>query len=331
MSTQPVVVIGSNCFTGSHFVDALLQAGVRPVVGISRSPEARSMYLPYKARDQQGFNFYRMDLVRQPQALETLLDELEPATVINVAALSEVALSNHRPLEYFETNTLGVVRLCHFLRTRPYFKRYVHISSAEIYGPCPHPVSETDPFRPSTPYAVSKAAADLYLSTLVSNFGFPAVTVRSTNVYGKHQQLFKIIPRTIIRIKQNRKIQLHGGGHAVKSFVHIRDVVRGGLEAMRVGEPGGVYHFSTQSDLTVAGIVRKLGELMGKSFEEIAETVGERLGQDSRYWLDCTKAQRELGWRPEVDFEDGLRETIAWIEQSWDQIVQEPLEYAHKA
>lgn len=100
---------------------------------------------------------------------------------------------------------------------------------------------------------------------------------------------------------------------------------------MRVGEPGGVYHFSTQSDLTVAGIVRKLGELMGKSFEEIAETVGERLGQDSRYWLDCTKAQRELGWRPEVDFEDGLRETIAWIEQSWDQIVQEPLEYAHKA
>lgn len=330
MNRPSYVVIGSNCFTGSHFVDALLDDPNHFVAGVSRSPEKSALYLPYKARQPRNFEFYQIDLVRQPEALQSLLDELEPAYVINVAALSEVALSNMSPVEYFETNTVGVVRLCHFLRTRPYLKRYVHISSAEIYGSCEQPVAESAPFRPSTPYAVSKAAADLYLATLANTFRFPIVTVRSTNVYGKHQQLFKIIPRTIIAIKQGRKVQLHGGGRAVKSFVHIRDVVRGGLEALRLGQPGAVYHFSVPSRLTIAEIVAQISGFMGRRFEEVAEPVEERLGQDTQYLLDCTKAQRELGWVPQVPFEDGVQEAIDWISNAWDEIAHEPLSYVHK-
>ena len=323
-------VIGSNCFTGSHFVDALLDDPAHVVVGISRSPEKSALYLPYKTRARRPFEFYQVDMVRQPETLHSLLDELEPAHVINVAALSEVALSNTSPVEYFETNTVAVVRLCNFLRTRPYLKTYLHISSAEIYGSCPRPVVESDPFHPSTPYAVSKAAADLYLATLAKNFRFPVVTVRSTNVYGKHQQLFKIIPRTILTLKRGRRVALHGGGKAVKSFIHIRDVVRGGLQALQVGRPGDVFHFSAPSDLTVADIVRRLAELMGRSFEDVTETVGERLGQDTRYLLDCTKAQHTLGWSPQIPLDEGLREVIDWIDQAWPAIAQEPLEYVHK-
>lgn len=325
------VVIGSNCFTGSHVVDALLEDPSQPVVGISRSPEKRAWYLPYKARASRNFEFYQVDLVRQADALRSLLDELQPAYVINVAALSEVALSNTSPVEYFQTNTVGVVQLCNVLRTRSYLKRYVHISSAEIYGSCDRPVLETDPPRPSTPYAVSKTAADLYLATLARNFGFPVVVVRSTNVYGRHQQLFKIIPRTIIRIKQGQRIELHGGGLAVKSFVHVRDVVRGALAAMREGQAGAIYHFSDPSDRTVADVVRGIAELMGRSFDEVAMTVGERLGQDARYLLDCTKARRELGWSPQIAFEDGLRDVVDWIEDCWPAIADEPLVYLHQA
>ncbi|MBI4354257.1 MAG: GDP-mannose 4,6-dehydratase [Candidatus Omnitrophica bacterium] len=330
MSRTLGVVIGSNCFTGSHFVDALLQDPAYEVVGISRSPEQGALFAPYRQRDMSRWTFYQIDLVRQAEAVQTLLDELQPACVINVAALSEVALSNTSPVEYFETNTVGVVRLANFLRTRPYLKRYLHISSAEVYGSCEHPVAEDAPLRPSTPYAVSKAAADLYLSTLVNNFGFPAFIVRSTNVYGKHQQLFKIIPRTILAIKQGKKVPLHGGGRAIKSFVHVRDVVQGALAAMRRGTPGTVYHFSTADDRTIAEVVRTVARLMGRTFEDVAEPAAERLGQDARYWLDATRAQRELGWRAHVDFEAGVRETIAWVEDHSEPILQEALEYVHR-
>lgn len=327
--SSSAVVIGSNCFTGSHFVDALLDDPQQVVIGLSRSAEKGAFFLPYRARAPERFQFFQLDLVRQPEAVQVLLDEQQPATVINVAALSEVALSNVSPVEYFELNTVAMVRLGNFLRTRRYLKRYVHISSAEVYGSCEHPVAETHPVHPSTPYAVSKAAADLYISTLVNNFGFPAVTIRSTNVYGKHQQLFKIIPRTILAIKQGKKVQLHGGGRAIKSFVHIRDVVRGALAAARIGAPGSLYHFSTPDDATIAQIVRRIAELMGRSFEEVAEPVEERLGQDARYWLDCTKARRELGWTPRISFDEGLRETIDWLERSWDEAVREPRAYVH--
>jgi len=322
-------VIGSNCFTGSHFVDALLADDGNEVLGLSRSPEKDALYLPYKTRSLDHFRFRQANL-SDDSALLALLDEFQPEVVINVAALSEVVLSNFSPIEYFETNTVGVVKLCSRLREKAYLKRYVHISSAEIYGSCPHPITEEQPLNPSTPYAVSKAAADMYLLTLAKNFDFPVTLVRSTNVYGKHQQLFKIIPRTAIYIKQGRKIDLHGGGRAVKSFVHIRDVVRGTLMALEQPQPDTIYHFSTRSDATIADIVRTVCDQMGEDFAANVNVVDERLGQDARYTLDFTKAERELGWEPQVKFEDGVRETIDWINENWDRVRSEPLQYVHK-
>lgn len=323
------IVIGSNCFTGSHIVDALVQNPENQVIGISRSPEYKDFFLPYKKRSPENFTFHQIELVHQFPKLLKLMDAEKPQIVINVAALSEVALSNERPVEYFETNTTAVVKLCNYLRTVSWLERYIHISSAEIFGPCPEPLKEDDPFRPSTPYAVSKAAADMYLHTIQKNFKFPATLIRSTNVYGRHQQLFKIIPRTVIYRKQGKKLQLHGGGTSMKSFIHIRDVVDGLMLAI-AKEKSGTFHFSVPSNQKVADVVRITCELMGHKFEEAVEIVGERLGQDSRYWLDCTKAHTELGWEAKVPFKDGVRETIEWIEQNWPQIQHEPLNYVHK-
>lgn len=322
--------IGSNCFTGSHIVDALLEDPASRVVGVSRSPEYRPLFLPYKRWGPGRFHFHQIDAVRDPARLLRLLDEVRPEVAINVAALSEVALSNERPVEYFEINTLAVVKLCNHLRSAPYLRRYVHVSSAEIFGSCDRPLDEQALFNPSTPYAVSKAAADLYLHTLVRNFGFPATLIRSTNVYGKHQQLFKIIPRTAIYLKLGRPIELHGGGGAVKSFVHVRDVVRGVLLALRRGG-SGTYHFSVPSEQTVAEVVRQVCEGMGYDFARSTRVVGERLGQDARYTLDCSRAHRELGWEPQVPFAEGLREVIDWVEENWRTIRCEPLTYVHKA
>jgi dTDP-glucose 4,6-dehydratase len=170
----------------------------------------------------------------------------------------------------------------------------------------------------------------MYVNTLIRNFGFPAILIRSTNVYGRHQQLFKIIPRTLIYLKLSKVIKLHGGGKAIKSFIHVRDVVRGLLLAIDQCK-SGTFHFTVQSDQTVADVVRQVCEWMGYEFEEVSRIVGERLGQDARYWLDCSKAEGELGWKPQIPFEQGVREVIEWIERNWFLIQQEPLVYTQKA
>ena len=322
-------VIGSNCFTGSHIVDALLADPHHEVIGVSRSPEYQPFFLPYKHHAMARFRFHQIDVVGRSGDLLELLDAAKPAVVIYVAALSEVALSHERPVEYFETNMVSVARLCDQLRRRSYLHRYVHISSAEVFGSCHVPVTEQTPFNPSTPYAASKAAADMYLSTLMEHFGFPALIIRSTNVYGKHQQLYKIIPRTILYLKRGKTIELHGAGKAMKSFIHIRDVVRGMMLALEQDRIG-TYHFSVPSEQTVADIVRQTCEWMGCDLARSTRVVDERLGQDARYWLDCSKAHRELGWSAQVPFEEGVKEVIEWLELNDVAMRNESLVYLHK-
>ena len=330
MNEHAYAVIGSNCFTGSYLVDHLREDPRNEIIGISRSAEYKPVFLPYKRHGEGRFRFFQIDLFKEPGRLISVLDEFEPAYVINVAALSEVGLSNFQPLEYFQTNCLGTVQLCDQLRTRKYLKRYIHISSAEVYGSCGTALEETAPLDPSTPYAVSKAAADMYLVTLFRNFGFPVNLIRSTNVYGARQQLYKIIPRSILYVRTGRKIELHGGGRAVKTWVHIRDVVRGIRLVIEKGKPGETYHFSDKNSCSIAELVKRIFEILGLSFEEWTVSTQERLGQDARYLLNYSKAQEELGWTPQVPFEWGLTEVISWMDEGWQDIVNEPKIYVHK-
>ena len=327
---RKIVVIGSNSFSGSDFIDLLLDNERNEVIGISRSPEKSALFLPYKQRQVANFRFYQMDLNKHmPQIIE-LLDSFKPEYVVNFAAQSEVAPSWEHPEQWFQTNVVALAKLMNALKDRDYLKRYMHISSPEVYGTCEGRVTESAPMNPSTPYAASKAAADMFLSTLVKNFQFPLITIRSTNVYGAHQQLFKIIPRSAIYMKMGKKISLHGGGMAVKSYIHIRDISRGELAAMEKGRPGTIYHLSPERGYAVRDIVRIICDLMGRDFEASTVAVGERLGQDAAYVIDSTRARTEFGWAPNISLEEGLAGVIAWVETNWEQIQREPLEYVHR-
>jgi dTDP-glucose 4,6-dehydratase len=322
------VVIGSNCFTGCHLVDALLTAGYE-VHGISRSREYAPHYLAYAHSPQRHhFHFHQLDL-HQPSALLTLLDKWQPALVCTVAALSEVALSHQLPLEYFATNTQAITRLAHWLKDKSWLERHVHISSAEIFGSCQGAQSaDSHEFRPSTPYAVSKLAADLYLETLRKNFAYPVTLIRSTNVFGRHQQLFKIIPRTLIYARLGRKIELHGGGTARKSFIHVRDVIQGLMQTLDYPEHR-TWHLTEAGPETVADVVRLTLESAGLNWQDHVLEVGERLGQDAHYWLDDSDSRQLLHWQPQVSLAEGIAETRDWINTHWEQIQHEPLEYRH--
>jgi dTDP-glucose 4,6-dehydratase len=271
-----------------------------------------------------------MDLNSDMEELAGLLNAKRPAYVVNFAAQSEVGPSWEHPDQWFQTNGVAIAALGNFLKDRDWLERYVHISSPEVYGTCEGTVTEDAPINPSTPYAASKAAGDLMLSTLVKNFDFPLVTIRGTNVYGEHQQLFKIIPRSAIYLKLGKTIGLHGGGRAVKSYIHIRDVSRGELAAMEEGRPGELYHLSPDHGVEVREVVREICSRMGRDFDEATETADERLGQDKAYVIDSSKARAEFGWRPEIGLEEGIDGVVSWVEAEWDRIQDEPLEYVHK-
>jgi dTDP-glucose 4,6-dehydratase len=331
VSQRTVVVIGSNSFSGSDFIDLLLDDPRTHVVGISRSPEKSALFLPYKHRKNPSFSFYQMDLNKDIPTMVDLLDSLQPESIVNFAAQSEVAPSWDHPEHWYLTNVVALAKLTNTLRTRKYLKRYMHISSPEAYGAFTDRITEEAPLLPSTPYAASKAAADQFLSTLVKGFGFPVVTIRATNVYGAHQQLWKIIPRSIVYIKMGKKIQLHGGGTAVKSYIHIRDVSRGELAALERGRVGQVYHLSPDRGYAVRDVVANICRLMGRKFEESTISVEQRLGQDPAYVIESTRARSEFGWRPQVELEEGLRGVVSWVENNWHEIEKQPKEYVHQA
>ena len=331
MKEKRVVVIGSNSFSGSDFIDLLLESRYYEVFGISRSPEKSELFLPYKQRDcLSRFEFRQFDMNQNMPAMLDFLTDIQPDYIVNFAAQSEVAPSWQNPGQWFQTNAVAIAELTSYLKDQSWLQRYLHISSPEVYGTCNGYIAEDTPVNPSTPYAASKAAGDLMLFTLVKNLDFPLVMIRATNVYGAHQQLFKIIPRSAIYLNMDRQIQLHGGGKAVKSYIHIRDVSRGELLAMEQGRIGEIYHLSPNHSIAVKDAVKTICSVMGRDFESATETVQERLGQDKAYEIDSTKAREEFGWQPEISFQEGVADVVKWVETYWSEICDESLEYQHK-
>lgn len=326
------LVLASNSFTGAHFVDHLLTSTEASVVGVSRSPEYDPAFLPYRYGKEVDprFAFHQLDVNRDLDAILKLADATRPDLVVNFAAQGEVRNSWNWPEEWYETNCLSVARLSEALRQRDYVKRYLSISTPEVYGNTGLDTVENETYRPSTPYAVSKLAGDLHLQAMQRRFGFPVVFTRSANLYGIHQQLYRIIPRAVIYMKIGKKLTLHGGGRTERAFVHARDVANATLLAAERGNPGDVFHLAPEGELrSIASVARMICEMMGKSFEDSVELVDENFGQDARFSLDAGKARRELGWRTQVAFEDGVEETIRWISDNWQLISRQTLEYVH--
>lgn len=325
-------VIGSNSFSGASFVDYLLQQG-HEVIGASRSAEISPVFLPYKWRAQPAgakFRFAQLDLNKDTDQIIQAINEQKTDYVVNFAAQSMVAESWLYPEHWYQTNVVANVRLHEKLRQLPFIKKYVHVSTPEVYGSCSGNVTETAPFNPSTPYAASRAGCDLHLMTFFKNYKFPVVFTRAANVYGPGQQLYRIIPRTAFYVLTGKKLQLHGGGRSVRSFIHARDVAEGTLKVAQSGVSGEAYHFSTDLYVSIREAVERVCQKLGADFTKVVEVVGDRPGKDAAYLLDSTKARQTLGWKDVVSFDQGIEETIVWIKNNLEELKKQPSDYIHK-
>lgn len=331
---KKIAIIGSNSFSGSHCVNYFLGHSAYKILGLSRSPEKMSLFLPYLYKKQRPpasrFVFHQLDLNEDMDEIIRLLDKERPEVIINFAAQSIVENSWEQPEDWFRTNCLSLVNLTHHLRNKTYLKNYLQISTPEVYGSY-NARENLNYFNPTTPYAASKGAGDLFLVALYKKFGFPVSFVRSANVYGPHQQLFKIIPKAVISIKSHKKIPLHQGGMMSRSFIHIEDVMRGIHKIVLKGSSGGeVYHFSSWKNVTIRDLVSRICEQMGVRFADSVEISAGRPGQDATYRLLFADTRKKLKWEPKIELKQGVDEVITWIDESWDLIKKCPKEYIHK-
>jgi len=327
-SLEKFVVIGSNSFSGAHFVDFLLESGAE-VIGMSRSPELSPAFLPYKSKKGK-FRFHQLDLNKHLPKIMKAISAFRPEYVVNFAAQSMVAQSWQHPEDWYHTNVIGNVKFHDQLRKCDFLKKYVHISTPEVYGSCQGLINEDASLNPTTPYAVSRAACDMHLKSFLGAYRFPVVFTRAANVFGPCQQLYRIVPRTILCVLLKQKLKLEGGGRSVRSFIHIRDVADGTLRAARSGQPGDIYHFSTTEHHSIREVVEEVCRQMGASFKDVVEIVGDRLGKDAAYTLDSARAKKKLNWKPRISFEEGVKQTIDWIKINLNEIKKQPFHYVHK-
>jgi len=329
MATEKIAVIGSNSFSGAHFVAHCLRAGME-VIGISRSAEPASVFLPYQWIPHDRFRFFELDLNRHLSKIVQVLWEFRPEYIVNFAAQGMVAQSWNSPEDWLMTNTVSMVRLHEELRKSDSLRKFVHASTPEVYGNTPGLVREDTPYNPSTPYAVSKAACDMSLLAFRNAYNFPVALTRAANVCGPGQQLYRIIPKTIFCILNGQRLKLEGGGASVRSFIHVRDVCDGTLQVVRQAPPGEIFHLATDRQTSIRELVETICRKMNVPFERCMEVVERRLGQDTAYRLDCTKARTVLGWVPRISLDQTIDETIDWVRTHIDALRAQPATYVHK-
>lgn len=339
MDKKKIIVIGSNSFSGSHFINLFLKKDFI-VKGISRSQELNDCFLPYKnfglnlVRNNflKNFTFHQIDLNKDLEILVKIIDEFKPTYIVNLAAQGMVAESWLNPTNWYQTNVVSQVALHDELRKKAYLKKYMHVTTPEVYGSTDTGfIKEKYSFSPTTPYAVSRAACDLHLLSFYKAYDFPVVFTRAANVYGPGQQLYRIIPRTILSARCKRKMELHGGGLSERSFIHIEDVAEASLKILENAKPGTSWHISTKSAISIKKLVENICKSCEVDFDSIVNTSEERLGKDQSYLLASDALREEFNWSDKIDLKEGLQSTIKWVDANLDYLKNLSWDYQHKS
>ena len=308
-----ILVTGCCGFIGANFVR--LELGSDPEIDITNLDALTYAGNPDNLADLAGhprYHFVRGDIADRA-AVARLVVEGRFDAIVNFAAESHVDRSIDDATPFLRTNVLGTQCLLDAARAVG-VGRFVQVSTDEVYGtlrPDDPPFRETTPLAPNSPYAASKAAADLLVRAAHHTFGMDTVVTRCSNNYGPYQFPEKLIPLFITNIMADIPVPVYGDGRQVRDWIHVRDHCRGIGAALRRGKAGEVYNFGGKSERFNIDVTRALLELCGKT-EDLIRHVTDRPGHDRRYAVDCTRAEAELGWRPTVSFEQGLAETVAW-------------------
>lgn len=316
-----LLVTGGCGFIGSHFIEYFLKTYPQSqIVNLDLLTYAAHPDMPkhLEALDPKRYAFVHKDI--GDASLKTWIKDSKFDAIVNFAAETHVDRSILDPDSFVKTNIMGVQNLLVAAREAGNI-RFVHVSTDEVYGslkPSDPTCVETTPLDPNSPYAASKASADLLVLACGRTYNQPVLITRCTNNYGPYQFPEKLLPLLIANALENKAIPVYGDGKQVRDWIYVVDHCRGIDAVLQKGRPGEIYNISSSGEAPNIEVIKKVLDILGKPHSLISY-VGDRPAHDRRYGLNPNKIKTELGWKPMHSFEDGLKLTVDWYikNQEW--------------
>jgi dTDP-glucose 4,6-dehydratase len=311
-----IFVTGGAGFIGSNFIRYVLGLDKGyAVVNYDKLTYAGNLANLDSVAHNPGYRFIKGDIC-DPAPVAAAMAGCD--TVVHFAAESHVDRSIYEPAASIETNVKGTFVLLQVAQKLG-IGRFVHVSTDEVYGDMDAGAfaDENSPLRPSSPYSSSKAGSDLLVLSYVRTYGFPALVTRSSNNYGPYQFPEKFLPLMITNALDDKPLPIYGDGRQQRDWLHVEDNCRGLLAVVERGRIGEVYNLGGADIEENLSMAQHLLRVMGKP-ETLLSYVKDRPGHDRRYALRCEKMKRELGWKPAISLDAGLRQTIDWYRENTD-------------
>ena len=308
-----LLVTGGLGFIGSNFIVKMLeQKNDFEIVNVDAQLHGADKRNLSRVENHENYQFVNGNITNK-RLMEELISKCD--AVVNFAAESFVDRSINNADPFLVSNIRGTFTILDIITKQK--KRMIHISTDEVFGSLSKgSADEQTKFNPSSPYAATKAAAELLINSFSVTHNSDVVITRCTNNYGPRQFPEKLIPKTIILAKQGRNIPIYGNGKNLRDWIFVDEHCDAVYEILINGKSGQAYNISANNEISNMQIVNKILEIMDKS-DDLIEFVEDRPGHDQRYSLDSSKIKNELGWSTKINFEEGIRKTIEWYEKNF--------------
>jgi dTDP-glucose 4,6-dehydratase len=315
---KKILILGSNSFSGNHLSAYLLKKNFI-VIGCSYSKLSPKRFNPIfeiEKKKQKKFSFYKININKEFSKLKKIILKHKPQIIIDFLGQGMVAESWTEPAITFETNLISKIKLYDFLKEKKFLKKYIKISTPEIFGSALIKNSKYNLYNPSTPYALSHSSIEIYLKLLNKQFAFPFIISRFANFYGPYQKLYRLIPLAIHMAKKKKVFQMHGGGKSRRSFIYSYDFCIAIYKMIMHGKTGNTYNFSSKEYLSIREVVRRIYLRFNLNPQKYIKNVKDRLGKDKDYKIFDQDTRRSLKWTNKYNFEDGLNCIIQWYNKN---------------
>lgn len=334
-----ILITGGAGFIGSAVIRYLLAETSAEVINYDKLSYAANLNSLNGAAESSRYTFVHGD-VCDAAAIKHTLQEHRPNAIMHLAAESHVDRSIEGPDVFIETNIVGTYTLLKettsYLDTLPEEKtdafRFHHISTDEVFGDLEEHeprFTESTPYQPSSPYAATKAGSDHLVRAWSRTYGLPVLITNCSNNYGPYQFPEKLIPHMILNALSSQPLPIYGSGQQIRDWLFVEDHARALWRVLNMGNPGETYNIGGNSEFTNKEVVLRLCSCLRDlqesdiEYEDLITHVEDRPGHDKRYAIDSSKMQNQLNWSPSVDFDQGLRSTVAWYLQNreWWQAI----------
>lgn len=311
-----IVVTGGAGFIGSNFIHYLMDNTDYNIFNLDKLTYAGNLENLRDIEDNKRYTFLKADIA-ELSSIEDALSGFDIDIIVNFAAESHVDRSILNADDFIDTNITGTYNLIKYA-DRNSIDRYIQVSTDEVYGslePDEPAFTEITPIDPTSPYAASKASADLVVMSYIKTHKFPAIITRCSNNYGPYQFPEKFIPLVIYKAVNGENIPLYGDGLNVRDWIHVEDHCRAIAMVMENGMEGEIYNIGAENEKPNIDVIRTILDITGAS-GDLIEYVEDRKAHDRRYAMDNTKIRNELGFEPRMDFKEGIKDTVEWYKDN---------------